>query len=147
PVLSLGFLPQQPQILLTINQVVKDSPANHAGLKKGDKLTAINGQALTSWQQFTAIIKRSANKTLSLQIEREEQYLTITLVPGERANLSGEQEGFAGIVPLTDVMIQRYNIPEAALKAVLETKKMVVMSLRSFWLLASGVLDLKHLSG
>jgi membrane-associated protease RseP (regulator of RpoE activity) len=47
------------------------SPATQIGLQSGDKITAIDGQRVTGWEQATDKIRASANKTISITFERD----------------------------------------------------------------------------
>ncbi|MCU1551512.1 MAG: peptidase [Glaciihabitans sp.] len=57
------------------------SPAAAAGFKTGDKILSLNGTTVTSWDQATAIIQRSANKTLTAVVERDGADITLTATP------------------------------------------------------------------
>lgn len=45
-----------------IADVVKGSPAQAAGIVKGDVVTAINGKAIDSWQELSEAIQNSPKK-------------------------------------------------------------------------------------
>ncbi|CAN5258835.1 site-2 protease family protein [soil metagenome] len=57
------------------------APAAAAGIKPGDTLVSINGTAITTWAQETAIIKRSAGKELDIVVERDGSNLNLTATP------------------------------------------------------------------
>ena len=52
----------QPFIPAEIDSVLPDSPAMQAGIRKGDKLLAINGQAVDSWNEYTEQTGRLADQ-------------------------------------------------------------------------------------
>ena len=67
---------------LYLDQVVKDSPAEKADLKRGDKIMAINGTPITSWDQVLQTIKSYDGKdALAMTIQREGTELIKKLTP------------------------------------------------------------------
>jgi membrane-associated protease RseP (regulator of RpoE activity) len=47
------------------------SPAAQIGLREGDVITAIDGQATTGWEQATDLIRASGGKTVSITYQRD----------------------------------------------------------------------------
>jgi len=70
-----------PQNYVVVLDMLPNSPALKSGLKAGDRIHAIDGQALFSREQMIDIIKVSIGKTLMLDVEREGQRLAIGIVP------------------------------------------------------------------
>ncbi|WP_431280106.1 M50 family metallopeptidase [Leifsonia poae] len=56
-------------------------PAAGAGIKPGDKIISIDGTTITSWSQSTSIIRTSADRTLSIVIERDGVKKTVAVTP------------------------------------------------------------------
>jgi regulator of sigma E protease len=67
-----GFITLQNLLIPSqISAVVPDSPADTAGLKAGDKIVAVNGNQVQSWQQMVKNIKTaSGGKPLQLTVKR-----------------------------------------------------------------------------
>jgi regulator of sigma E protease len=65
---SSGLVPDMPA---QIGGLKPGFPAEKAGLKVNDKILAVDGQTILHWNQFSAIVKDSNGKTLTLVIERE----------------------------------------------------------------------------
>jgi membrane-associated protease RseP (regulator of RpoE activity) len=55
------------------------SPAAQIGLKPGDKITAIDGQRISGWDQATDLIRASGDKTISVTYERSGASTTKTV--------------------------------------------------------------------
>ncbi|SDJ17552.1 RIP metalloprotease RseP [Frankineae bacterium MT45] len=74
-------------------------------LKPGDRITAINGVAVRSWDDEVAAIERSANETVSMTITRDGASRTVSITPVENvkyANADGTKTkvaGFIGVAP------------------------------------------------
>jgi membrane-associated protease RseP (regulator of RpoE activity) len=56
-------------------------PAAGAGIKPGDKIVSIDGTTIAGWSQSTSIIRASANRTLSIVIERDGVKRTVAVTP------------------------------------------------------------------
>lgn len=70
------------------------APAQAAGLRPGDKILAIDGQPITTFQQVRQAVADKAGKRVTITFERHGQQHAVTLVP---ANQDGR--GFLGIAP------------------------------------------------
>ncbi len=73
------------------------SPASIAGLKSGDQIISLNGKKVTKWSQDVLTIRNSANKPLTLQIERSGRLLTVVATPA-LVTVAGKQIGMLGII-------------------------------------------------
>ncbi len=73
------------------------SPALLAGLQAGDVITSLNGVAVNNWAKDVEIIRESAGKELVIEIERNGQSQTISVVAATRV-VDGKEYGFLGIV-------------------------------------------------
>ena len=79
-----------------------DAPAS-GKLHPGDRILAVNGHPVKSWDATVKIIEGSANQPLSMTIERNGARQTVSLVPVENvkyANATGtktKKAGFVGI--------------------------------------------------
>jgi membrane-associated protease RseP (regulator of RpoE activity) len=98
------------------------APGLSAGLKPGDRLVTMNGEAITSWDQATGIIRASAGKDLAIVVERGGSQVPLTAVPllteryvtdangtvlKDSSGVSETQKvGFLGIGPATEVVQQ-----------------------------------------
>ena len=57
------------------------APGLEAGLKPGDRMVRMNGQAITSWAQATQIIRDTPGGSLSIVVERDGGEMTLTATP------------------------------------------------------------------
>lgn len=73
-----------PQVLSpVIGEVVKDSPAQQAGLQSQDIVTEINGIKIESWEEMAKAISGSSG-TLSIVVERDNYLQNFTITPQMR---------------------------------------------------------------
>lgn len=78
-----------------IGAVTAASPAERAGLKAGDQITAINGKPTTTWEEMAERISASQGEPVVLEIKRGQELLTITSKPeiSPSRNIFGEETG------------------------------------------------------
>lgn len=65
-----------------VADVMKDSPAEKAGLLAGDIIVAVNGQPLASSAEFIEIVSQKAGVELNAEILRGTETLNIAVTPG-----------------------------------------------------------------
>ncbi len=95
-VLLMGFgIPQLSTTIGSVNECVLPasserqecapgdaaSPGAEAGLLPGDRIVAIDGEAVESWDDVTGAVRPAAGEPLSVEIEREGAPLTVTVTP------------------------------------------------------------------
>jgi len=85
-----------------IRSVEQGSPAEKAGLQSNDIVTAVNGEAITSYEGLgSAISKSQPEDKLELTVYRRGETLTITVTVGERTQSAipqsdNSQDGYGG---------------------------------------------------
>ena len=86
---------QVPGEAALVGDLIEGMPAQAAGLQKGDRIAAVNGQAIENWEQLSTLISGSGGKTLNLTIERNSQRLDVAVTPEskEDKNIFGEVQG------------------------------------------------------
>jgi regulator of sigma E protease len=82
---TYGVVDLEPALsYIGVAQVLRNSAAEAAGLKAGDKITAINGAPVTSWNQFRRTIQEGREVTLAVQ--RGQETLTIKGSPQKQGD-------------------------------------------------------------
>ncbi len=77
-------------ILPVIGEVIIDSPAEKAGLKKNDKIISVNNTPITYWHEFTQLVVTSENE-INIILDRN----GIT----ESISLNADEDKKIGVVP------------------------------------------------
>lgn len=92
-----GLVYGSPSKEAVIGGVAEEGAAFEAGLQAGDRVVAIDGTPIDSWDEFTEIVQANPHQTLLFQIERGGKSLEVPVTPDERLNYKGEEEGFIGV--------------------------------------------------
>lgn len=85
-----------------VESVVKDRPADRAGVLAGDIITEANGTAITSHQQLVGIVLGCIiGDELKIKVFRDGEYLDITIVLGNKSEMNFDDvvDGTQEIIP------------------------------------------------
>ncbi|WP_341301947.1 RIP metalloprotease RseP [Lysinibacillus sp. FSL H8-0500] len=141
--LVIGLIHGVPTYEPIITEVVENDPAAQAGMLAGDKVTAIDGQAVEKWQDLAAIVQDHPNENISVTVERDGQSVNLDMTVKE-IQQDGEKYGQIGV---------RYESPREfnPLKAVVygaqETYNMTVKIFELLGMLITGKFTIDALSG
>jgi membrane-associated protease RseP (regulator of RpoE activity) len=86
-----------PKLTTGIDEVVADTPAAVAGLEKGDRIVAVEGQQITEWEDLPDTIEDRAGVPTTFTVERDGSLQTVTITPRERSK--SDSSGFIGVSP------------------------------------------------
>ncbi|QUG41119.1 RIP metalloprotease RseP [Psychrobacillus sp. INOP01] len=81
--LALGLFQGVPTYEPVITTVVKDSPAEQAGMQDGDLVTKIDGASITTWDELSEKVKVSSNELMEFTVERDGQEVNLSMTPNE----------------------------------------------------------------
>lgn len=127
-------------------------PAQAAGLKTGDRLLALDGQALGDWQQVVDLVRVRPDTKILLKVERDGAQIDVpvTLAVRGEAKAAGGYLG-AGVkgVEWPPSMVREVSFgPLAAIgEGAKRTWTMSVLTLESLKKMLFGELSVKNLSG
>jgi regulator of sigma E protease len=125
-----------PVLLPEIGSVIHGTPAEKAGLVKGDRIVEIGGVAIRQWDEMTGVIHKSAGKPLGLTIKRDGATFQVSITPEKTKvkDIFGEEEevGLIGIKPSGNTIIRRENVASAfadSFDRTWEISKLTVVSI------------------
>jgi regulator of sigma E protease len=126
-----------------IGNILDGSPAEKAGLKKGDKILSINAKDVSDWYQMASIIREKANQEITLVIDRDNKRLDIKVTPEPMQKSS---QGAIGITPYRDETLKKYGFFESIVQGIKEAAKLVaevtVLLLTFLYKLITGKISL-----
>jgi len=134
-----------------VGEVQADSPAEIAGLRPGDRILAINGSGVESWEEMAQMIGGSQGAEIDLEISREGQPLSIHLSPRLQSdqNLFGEdtQRYMIGIISSRQISAKDLSILQASVLSVQKTYQIAELTFVSVVKMVQGKLSVKTLGG
>jgi len=141
--LALGHAP----LPAVLDEVAAGLPAERAGLRDGDTITAINGQPIRYWGQFVDGVRNSGGKSLSLEVKRDGQLVHASVTPQLNPNESGEQTYQVGVAAKDETLYRRVSAVEAIRDAVSRTGLIIDKTVGTVGLLFSGKVSINQLQG
>ena len=149
---GIGLIGWYPTVPPVINQVVEDRPAFVAGLKKGDLITAIDGEETTTWDDVVRLISAAPSRQLKLDVSRNGLIESIFVTP--EIALDGTREiGRIGIsvqpveVPADRIVTVNYGLMESLYRGTETTWMMSVLTLRMLAKMVTLEISSKNISG
>ncbi len=150
---SLGIEPYYPTGPITVNQVLPDTPAASADIKKGDVIDSVDGITVLSWQHLLSLLETKPSQLVTFGIlrndQRKEVLVTLDAVEGK----SGSMRGFLGIQPILPdwpddmLRIHRYGPIKAIWPALEKTWDVTVVSWQLMTKMVTGQLSFRGISG
>ena len=136
----LAELKLEPSYPVVLGRILEDSPAETAGLRPGDRITAVNGQLVEHWPAFVKAVQAAGSETLTLDLERDGEARRLTIRPRLE-----EGKGFVGVSPA--YAVQRWGPGEAVGQALLATWDKTAMTLGLVRKMVQGLVSTSNLSG
>ena len=152
---SFGMLPWQPQITPIVGDLTPDGAASRQGLQVGDRITAINDEAITDWISATRIIRDSPEMLLNFTVLRDDKAVQLAIMPqGKKDNLGNDFGQIGAMVEQSEIVIPdaykttvAYGPGESLIKSFEKTEQLAVMTVSSMGKMLSGMIGLDNLSG
>jgi membrane-associated protease RseP (regulator of RpoE activity) len=94
-----------------VTDVEPNSPASAAGLRAGDRVVAVDGTAVDSFEDVRGLVAARPGQEITITYERGSETRTIPVTLAERA-VEGETVGFIGVASASIVM-ERHSLSEA----------------------------------
>lgn len=96
PLAEFGITPWRPAVPPVLGQISEGGRAEAAGLQPGDRIVAVNGEAIGSWFELVEFIRNAPEQTLQVTVERNGSEQSLSVTPEARTEESGESIGFVG---------------------------------------------------
>ncbi|UVK89535.1 sigma E protease regulator RseP [Pseudomonas sp. B21-051] len=152
PIRSLGIRPWRPALPPVLAELDPKGPAQAAGLKTGDRLLSLDGQALGDWQQVVDTVRTRPDTKILLRVERDGAQIDVPVTLAARGE-SKAPSGYLGAgvkaVDWPPEMIREVSYgPLAAIgEGARRTWTMSILTLDSLKKMLFGELSVKNLSG
>ena len=136
-----------------IGEIEKNGPAQASGLLQNDRIIAVNSNLVDSWLEWVEIIQENPNKSLNVELLRDEALINIELRP-KNYELNGKNIGRIGARPAVNddlyssyFALEQYSLHLAILRAFDKTWEMSVLTLKVLAKMITGDASVKNLSG
>src|SRR5467141_2218758 len=139
----LGYAPIRP----LLEDVAPGYPAQRAGLKENDLITAVDGQRIEWWGEFTERIRGSKGNPLALEVGRNGHLVHLVVTPQAATNERGETIYQIGAAAHEDTAYKRVTFAEGAKYTGLVTVEKIKETAGIVGKLFSGRVSLKQLQG
>lgn len=133
PLLMIAvFMLGVPTTLPVLGTIKQDMPGYAAGLRPGDRVVAVDGKAITTWDELSRMVKESNGHQLELSVNRIKNGAPITMKIAAQPKLVPEQTIYGnqaptwilGVMPRGDEAIRKFPPLQAISTGVIETVRM-----------------------
>jgi regulator of sigma E protease len=135
----------QPIPAANVGAVVENSAAARAGLLPGDRILALDGQAVTRFDQVQRYIQPRAGQSVEVRVDRAgaEQVLRVTPEPRESDGKTVGMLGVSGGTP----EYRRMDPFSAVIGGVTQTADVTMQTLGGIWQMIAGQRGTEELGG
>lgn len=131
-----------PSVPPEIGQVLRNSPAEQAGIEQGDIIMKINGRTISDWEDIVKVAKKG--KPITLLIKRQDRVFKIKLTPRYFPEYGRH---LIGISPVQKIVYRRFPVHKACLKAAGKTLQGVLLVIGGIKNLVAGKISPKEVAG
>ncbi|MCF8129479.1 MAG: RIP metalloprotease RseP [Deltaproteobacteria bacterium] len=147
---SFGFSGMQ--VLTTeIGQVREESPADKAGLKKGDLIVSVDDTDTDTWPQLKGVVGENRGEPIKITLLRNGQELTVTVIPEMSVvkNIFGEEikTPLLGVVSSGSFKEIKLGFLGTLKEGFLKTWEIIKLTCLTVVKLFQGIVSIKTLGG
>jgi regulator of sigma E protease len=151
---GLGFDLSTWNAATLVHEAPAASAGARAGLRAGDRLLAVDGQAVANMTEFVGMVSGAPGRDISIEVERAGERLRI-VAPVPRVVDQGRVIGRLGITlgegprswPPGLVEIHRLGPIDAVSSGVAKTWEMSSLTVQMLWRIVTGQVSAKNISG
>jgi regulator of sigma E protease len=136
--------PSDPPI---VGSVVTGLPAYKAGLKEGDRILAVNGQPIATWDELPAALRGKVDQPVKLGVQRGGQSFEVTVTPINPEGRNTQNARIGIEAPRSGVYIERYGFLPAVEMGFRATGALVASVYSGMWLTVSRPLYYREYVG
>lgn len=145
------FLYGLPVLLPEVGEVLNSSPAERAGLIKGDTILSIEGHRINQWDEMTKIIHNSPGKNLRFEVRRHKEAILFSITPEKKVvkDIFGQDKeiGLIGIKPSGNTFIQKSGLFTAMTDSVRRMWEVSVLTVVSIIKLIQRIIPMETIGG
>jgi regulator of sigma E protease len=154
---GLGFDIWRPRVAAIIGTILAGSAADRAGLKIGDQILQLDGQAIGDFAQLVRLVEPNMNRRVTLEVRRAGEIVQVPITIGADT-VAGRRVGRIGVAPANKPLesgrtaqdmltVQKYGPIDAIGQAAVKTWDTSIFTLRIVGRIVTGEVSLKAISG
>ena len=136
-----------PELLPVVGKVIDGMPAQAAGVQMGDRIQALDGHAIQTWEEMTKLIYQAPERPVTLQLRRGAATQTLTIRPRTKTITDPfgrpKTVGLIGIAPSGEFQSFRIGPLVAIGRALHKQAEWAGQTLLSLWSLLTGKLSVR----
>jgi regulator of sigma E protease len=140
-----------PYLTTEIGGVKAGSPAALAGLQKGDRILAVDGQAVSRWEHLSTKIRQHGEQPLNLSVRREDRDFQVQVTPQrmETSDIFGAKVSavIIGVSSGDTPAIEQVGPLRALELGVVYTGRLTWLTVESLYKLVAREVPLKSIGG
>ncbi|GMR07174.1 MAG: sigma E protease regulator RseP [Gammaproteobacteria bacterium] len=151
---SIGFRPFRPPIPAIIGKLTTGERAEAAGLRPGDSLLSADGTNIDDWSQWVEFVRQRPEQEIRLQIQRQQQKITLRITPKSIKDSKNNSIGFIGAAnqrpagrPKGYFAVLQYSPFKAIGQALDKTWRVSLLTVRVLGKMLVGDASVKNISG
>ena len=141
------FVIGYPELLPDVGRIIDGMPAQTAGLQTGDRITAVDGRAVHTWDEMTKIIYSSPGRSLAFRVARGGAEQTVAITPRAKTTTDsfGRQRtiGQIGIAPSGAFHAYRIGPVAAIGRTISQQNEWVAQTMLALWSMFTGRISVR----
>ena len=125
-----------------VGDLTEDGPAYAAGLEEGDEIVAIDGEPVDSWEEMTAYIQERPDETMTFDVQRGEETMSVDMTSDTREGPEDQEEGVVGVYAPTE-----HSVTGSILFGFTQTYETTILIFEALGMLVTGQFSLDALAG
>jgi regulator of sigma E protease len=143
------FFAGYPTLTTKIGDLLEGFGAKEAGLQVADKIVAVDGQAVLTWEDLQKSIQaRKASSHVKLSVLRSGLEFAVDVNIKEQAlpDQLGQKRnvGLIGVKPFDEVVMVRHGFIESFGLGINKTLDLTIMTYKALWRMISGRMSMKE---
>lgn len=147
-IFSVIFMFGSPTLTTEVGSLLKDYPAEKAGIVIGDKVMKVDGKDVKYWEDMTALIHNHFEGPIRLTIERKgvTQEVVIQPVIREMKDIFGKNTKIAllGVAPSQRIENVRYGFFDSFRMGFNKLMNLTALTYKAIWSIVTGRLSVKE---
>ncbi len=126
-----------------IGKVFSEQPAEKAGIMAGDRILAVNGNEVETWDDFTNLLTaQAAGTAVVLEIQREGRNTEIEVIPEISSST-----GLPAIGVLSNIVYEKQGLLTAISIGLQQTYQLTMILLGGLWIMVTGGASAADIAG